>query len=441
MVSASAASEAPTAASDPVRAVAAWSERPDPRAFPYDAVVAEFHRVGKHFVEAELLETLDGVRARVPERCPVHRELARFLATTLDKFDGRYDNPSYLALEQLSLPGADGPRDDAVRATRRRDRLTALLLADVLRAELAAADGRCGLRPELRPGARTVEKRCRHALRAIRPALERLGVDGATDEEDPIAAARRVSAAVFADADAAELRTLKLTSLHVSQVHDEYMFMRTLQAYETTFALVSVLLEAAIATLGRGDATEATKAIEAAGGLLGEASPLFSLLGTMQVDAFLRFREFTDGASAIQSRNYKLFESLCRRPDQGRLDSPAYHSVPEVREVVVAGQPNLDDALAAASAAGLLTRTEQAGVCAAMRSFQDAVFKWRRTHHSLAARMLGERRGTGYTAGVAYLEAGKSIPLFESCPMGFGAGAEREAHAPPATCPVAKNPA
>lgn len=32
------------------------------------------------------------------------RQLARFLQTALDKFDGRYDNPSYLALEQLQLP-------------------------------------------------------------------------------------------------------------------------------------------------------------------------------------------------------------------------------------------------------------------------------------------------------------------------------------------------
>ena len=421
----------------PIRELAVWRERPDPRAFPYDAVVAEFHRVGKHFVEAELLETLDGVRARVPARCPVHRELARFLDTTLDKYDGRYDNPSYLALEQLSLPGSDGPRDDVEGASLRRDRLTALLIADMLRAELEAADGGSDLRPELRPGARTTEKRCRHGLRAIRPALERLGLDAAVGETDPVAAARRVCAAVFSDATPAELRTLKLTSLHVSQVHDEYMFMRTLQSYETTFALVSVLLEGAIAALGAGDSAGATATIEAAGRVLAESSPLFSLLGTMQVEAFLRFREFTDGASAIQSRNYKLFESLCRRPDQERLDSPAYHSVPEVREVVVAGQPNLDGALAAAAEAELLSREERATVCAAMRQFQDAVFKWRKTHHSLAARMLGERRGTGYTAGVAYLEAGKTVPLFESaCPMGFGGGPPPAQRATPETCPV-----
>ena len=36
-------------------------------------------------------------------------------------------------------------------------------------------------------------------------------------------------------------------------------------------------------------------------------------------------------------------------------------------------------------------------------------------------RMLGERRGTGGSAGVAYLEEARTIPLFAgSCPFGYG---------------------
>ena len=91
----------------------------------------------------------------------------------------------------------------------------------------------------------------------------------------------------------------------------------------------------------------------------------------MQPEAFLRFREYTDGASAIQSRNYKRLESLCRRPDAGRLDSPAYRSVPEIRERVVAGQPNVDEALRGAIAAGLLTPDEQTAVSARHGRLRD----------------------------------------------------------------------
>jgi tryptophan 2,3-dioxygenase len=384
-----------------------------PEAFPYDEVVAYFNRVGKHFVSPQLLAELDRVRASLPAG---PSQLSRFLHTALDKFDGRYDNPSYLALDQLGLPGADGCPDPG-HAHRRRDRLLVLLMADMMRFELAAADGRSDLMPELRPGAKVTAKRCRHGLRAIRPALERLGLDLELDETDPIAAARVVCRTVLGSLTEPERRTLQLTALPVSLVHDEYMFIRALQSYETTFALIAVQLAAAASALDRGDGGAATAAIEAAATVLGEASPLWSLVGTMQTEAFLRFREYTDGASAIQSRNYKLFEATCRRPDQARLDSPAYESVPEVRERVLAGRRNIEDAL---SAAGLAAGA-QASVVAAMDRFEAAVFKWRKTHHSLASHMLGDRRGTGDTAGVRYLAEARKIPVFKArCPFGHG---------------------
>ena len=401
--------------------LAAWRADRHPDGFPYDAVVAAFRAVGKHLVAAELLTDLDGVRRDVPRGCPAHRRLARFLDTALDKFDGRYDNPSYLALEQLGLPGADGC-PDPVHAARRRDRLIALLMADVLRFELQTADGGLDLMPELRPDARLTGKRCRHALRAMLPALERLGIDVDADPDDPMGTAHRAYRAVLAGATPDERRTLQLTAIPVSLVHDEYMFIRALQSYETVFAQIGVQLTAAIAALTRGQAALATAAIGAAETTLREASPLWSLVATMQAEAFLRFRESTDGASAIQSRSYKRLESLCRRPDADRLDSPAYRSVPEIRDRVLAGQPTIDEALRGAIAAGRLSPDEHTALSAAMAGFEAAIAKWRKTHHSIAVRMLGERRGTGDTEGVAYLEQARSIPLFSGgCPFAHGA--------------------
>jgi tryptophan 2,3-dioxygenase len=200
------------------------------------------------------------------------------------------------------------------------------------------------------------------------------------------------------------------------------MFIRALQSYETVFAQIGVELAAAIAALTHGEAALATAAIRAAEATLREASPLWSLVATMQPEAFLRFREYTDGASAIQSRSYKRLESLCRRPDAERLDSPAFRSVPEVRARVIAGQPSLDEALRGAIAAGRLGPDEHTALSAAMNDFEAAIAKWRKTHHSIAVRMLGERRGTGDTEGVAYLEQARRIPLFSGgCPFGHGA--------------------
>ena len=406
--------------------IATWrAAGADPGDFPYDAVVAAIHAVGKHFTDAGLLDDLDGLRREVPRGCPAHGPLARFLDTVLDKFDGRYDNPSYLALEQLGLPGADGcpaPR----HAAHQRDRLIALLMADVMRFELATAHGCLQLMPELRPDARVTAKRCRHALRVSLPALERLGIDVAIDPDDPIATALRVSRAVMADATPLERRTLQLTAIPVSVVHDEYMFIRSLQAYETIFALIGVQLAAAVGALTRGEAMLAAEALRAAEATLRESSGVWSLVATMQPEAFLRFREFTDGASAIQSRSYKAAEILCRRPDADRLDSPAYHSVPEVRTRVIAGHPNIDAALRTAIESTLLRPDEHTAVSAAMDAFEAAILKWRKTHCSIATRMLGERRGTGGSEGVRYLEQARDIPVFAgSCPFGHDAPAQR----------------
>ena len=218
--------------------------------------------------------------------------------------------------------------------------------------------------------------------------------------------------AVAGDMTAAERRMLQLTVLPVYVAHDEYMFIRMLQSYETTFALVGVQLEAAIAAIADGRAAVATRAITGAERAMREAAALFSLVATMQPQAFLTFREYTEGASAIQSRSYKTVESLCRAPDRERLDSPAYRSVPEVRERVLAGQATLSETLARARASGQLTEAMHDDVRSALARFEAAVLKWRQTHYRLAVRMLGQRRGTGYTEGVPYLQQARAVPLF-----------------------------
>ena len=73
----------------------AWLSRPRPETFPYAAVVSEYRHVGKHFVAPDLLALLARARGELPGGCdPAAEQLARFLDFALDKYDGRYDNPS-----------------------------------------------------------------------------------------------------------------------------------------------------------------------------------------------------------------------------------------------------------------------------------------------------------------------------------------------------------
>jgi tryptophan 2,3-dioxygenase len=369
-----------------VSALESWlAKSGDPDSFPYNEVLACFHRVGKHFVSAQVLDALDKARTVRPRSA----QLVAFLDTVLDKRDSRYDYQTYLALAML-------PMD-------RPDRLRTHLIADMVAFELATLDGSTAFLPHRRPDERTVMKRLRHALSVT--ASERHGT--------PREAASRMLELVAEDQTAAERQALRLSILPVATDHDEYMFLRVLQAFEATFAFMAARLGSAVDSVSTSDGTAAVTAVGEAERALRESAPLFSLLATMQVESFRTFREYTEGASAIQSRGYKTVEALCRTPDQARVDSPAYESVPEVRAAVLAGQPNLDAAVA--SAGDRLDTGTRVALTAAMRGFADVVTRWRNTHHKLAVRMLGDRTGTGYTLGTPYLAQVRDIPVFQ-CP-------------------------
>ncbi|WP_305788247.1 hypothetical protein [Symbioplanes lichenis] len=281
--------------------------------------------------------------------CPFDPVLVDVL---LDKFDKRYDYRSYLALPLLDRAEGD------------RDRLVALLLDDAIAFEEAPGSRL----PDLRPA--DTAKRVRH-LRRARPALD-------------------------VTPTPAERLLLRCTMLPVATVHDEHLFIRVLQAFELTFAQIVTDLSAF-----------SPEALHLAADRLRSRGPLWSALATMSVEAFQRFRRYTEGASAIQSRHYKLMESLARRPDAARLASEAYLSVPEVRVRVLAGGPTIDAVL-----------TPDRATHAAMTDFAEALTQWRRTHYRVAVRMLGpDRPGTGYTAGPSYLAEARAIPVFTGCPF------------------------
>lgn len=400
-----------------IRAITAWRfARSAPADFPFDTVVAAFHRVGRHHVAPGVLAALAGVR-EVLAAAPALDEdadlLDRFLDVALAKWDDRFANPTYLGLGLLPLPTEDlHGRGDTEVAGRDYDRLLVHLIADLMRFETGVADGTIDLSPELRPEPRTTAKRCRLGLQVAGPSVRRLGWGDLLEAADPVASARRLWTRVDADLSRLDRRRLQLTMLPVSLVHDEYQFIRVLQAFEATFALMAVQLNAAIHELTAGNPELAAALISAATATLHDAAPLFSLVGTMRVEAFQTFRVFTEGASAIQSRNYKLVEALCRRPDQSRLDSAAYHSVPEVRRRVLTGHQTLDEAYLAAREGHQFVPHSTAALEQAMTAFAATLRRWRRTHYRLAERMLGERTGTGYNEGAPYLKSVQTIPVF-----------------------------
>lgn len=393
--------------------VRAWSGEGDPATFPYRQVRAAYLRVGKHHAPSELLSALTHARARWAEGPGAdgadgadEQMLTAFLDVALDKTDQRYDYPSYIGLALLPLPGSP---DDLGEMRAHRDRWLCWLMSDLLAFELAVQAGESRPLPVLRPTDRVVPKRVHLGLRTIRPALRRLGLrmeSGRSEAEQA-----RDFLATLHTADT-QLR-VELSMLPVYTMHDEYLFIRVLQMFEVTFRQLIVELRTTITAIAAGDIDLAESCLTSAAGMLAEAAPLFSLLATLQVAAFQTFRTFTEGASAIQSRGYKIMESLCRTPDPDRLDSAAYRSVPEVRELVLAGQLTIDEAYQAQCLTGGLSDDQLTRLRQASAGFEAEVLRWRRTHYSLAVRMLGqERSGTGYTEGTPYLAAVRGIPIF-----------------------------
>jgi tryptophan 2,3-dioxygenase len=142
---------------------------------------------------------------------------------------------------------------------------------------------------------------------------------------------------------------------------------------------------------------------------------LFRMVATMRFEAFHTFREFTDGASAIQSEQYKRFEGLCGLPPAARLASPAFESVPAVHAEVSAGQDTLTDAYRDSLAAGRHP-AGLATIAGLLRTLEDSHRRWKSTHVTLATRMLGDARGSGYTSGVGYLSEWVDHRLFWRLP-------------------------
>ncbi|MEU7611055.1 tryptophan 2,3-dioxygenase family protein [Micromonospora sp. NPDC049204] len=388
--------------------------RPSADRFPFDAVVTAYQHYGKHFVPDQWSQALIAARDRLPQLNGTSTTyLSAFLSGALDKTDGTFDYRSYLGLALLPIPDPNQGPGPAAQQLANRDRLHAILLTDLIAFELRAAHDDQAPLPQLRPTPPVTAKRLRHALRAVMPALRRLSFVEDTTDPSEIAQLRRVTAAVNVDLTADDRRALQVSMLPVHTMHDEWMFIRVLQAFETTFALLATDLTEIINAVQASRMPLAATRLSAAASLLRESASLWPLLATIQPEAFHAFRPYTDGASAIQSRHYKMLESLCRTPDGERLNSAAYLSVPEVRTAIMQGQVSLDDALAAARQSA----SSDTFLTAAMREFTAAITQWRQTHYRLAVRVLGpERSGTGYTQGTPYLHDARNEPVFRHHP-------------------------
>ncbi len=404
-----------------VKSLLDWAERPVPVAFPYSAAVDEVRRRGKHFMDPGVLEALDHTRRCAVAKAPfglMDPFLGKFLDVVLDKYDEKYNYLTYTALpllEHVRPPVADDADPALVRHV--HDVTVCSLMSDALRFELNQLEGGETFLPELPPDAELVERRIKFALRAIQPSLERLGF--ATPDDSVSVRSHADKAVRFCSTQqlAHSQFILDVSMMPVYTAHDEHLFLRILQSLDATFVSVCTLLRRALRAFADEPARVAGF-VRAGNAILDEGLKHFLTLATMQKESFCTFREFTTGASAIQSVNYKTMEALCRNPDKERLESLAYSSVPALQKSLRDGGESLDDKFARLRAdpgvaAGLLADIESA-----MCALSETMTRWRHSHYGIAKKYLGEGSGTGYTEGTPYLKTVKDLPVFTTVTPG-----------------------
>ncbi|MFE5718111.1 tryptophan 2,3-dioxygenase family protein [Streptomyces erythrochromogenes] len=375
------------------------------------SVNSHVRRTGKHFLPKRMLIRLSEIRHRNAESLPF---LHAFLDCLLDKHEDRFWNRTYLSLPILELLLDE--RNSAVSA----DRMSTLLMADVVRFEAGAAGGSREGPGRGRPDAETVSTRLRHALRFI---AQGVGGSGAVDLPSRLDAGRASRLEDLADHLPRPPATdtwawFDMTVQPVYVLHDEYFFIRILQAHEMLFTAMAEHVKSAVAALREGCPGECAERIDGAVAMFERAAGLFRTVATMRAEHFSTFRHYTQGASAIQSEQYKRFESLCGVPQASRLHSTAFTSVPAVRAETK--DPGHDTVTRA-----YLDLRRERGSGGAAWSRLDAALgrlegmhqRWKSAHRGLAARMLGDAHGSGYTDGVPYLTAALENRLFWQLPL------------------------
>ncbi|WP_084012561.1 tryptophan 2,3-dioxygenase [Thermobifida halotolerans] len=371
------------------------------RDFPFGEVLEHYQALGRAHASPELVSCLRALYRRLPPaRSAEEAVLADWLPSTFDQHDGDYD--SYLAAPMLErLAAAEGPEEvDTVL-----DVELLALLADLARTEGEALAESADSRRQ--------RQRTHAALQALthwpelapraRLRLAGLSLPPPVPRDDPSLASVTLDRAWKILDETPELvrRAAEASLLPTTPLHDEVMFIRSVQLFEIVYRQVLRCLERAAALSVRDTATAGAELGDAVRRV--ESTPsLFRVLTTMSRESFAVIRAYTDGRSAIQSRAYRLVE----RTGAPRPPGPFSDRIPKVE---VTG-PTVQEAYVSCAAA--VDGTALRHVAEAMARLDRGWRAMKRTHWGITLKIIGNVTGTGGTPGADYLRTTAAIPLF-----------------------------
>ncbi|WP_194814332.1 hypothetical protein [Nocardia sp. XZ_19_385] len=382
-------------------ALEAWES--SPVRFPYGAVIAHFHAVGRIRAEPNLIARLDAIPVR---RQDVH--LAAWLPMTCDQVDGGYATYAGLGVHQTAVGiGIASPAGRGLNSVRAgTDEVTVAVLAELVRTEAEAAivgGANPAAHARLRSAARLLAR-----ANDLAPGYP-IDPTAATDltsalaaAEEPLVllaeAAERAVKAIGEQVSPVVAQAVRRSVLPVTRLHDEFMFIRCIQIFEALYEQIALAVREARDAVVAGKIGYGADVIAAASERLTVLPALFRVLGTMPPSVFAVIRGYTSGRSAVQSRSYRQIESACA-PRQ----LLAGKDVPDVPW----NGPTLQDVY-------LSNRTcpDADRLASELRRLDESWRRMKRSHWGITLRIIGEVPGTGGTSGAAYLQAAAATPLF-----------------------------
>ena len=223
------------------------------------------------------------------------------------------------------------------------------------------------------------------------------------------------------------LDTLLAAQHPISQRHDELLFIVIHQTKELWLKQALAELALAIQLLREDQPVEAYKPLARISRIQAVMTMSWDVLATMTPSDYTRFRDVLGPSSGFQSDQFRAFEVMLGIRDGARhgplteaaADEPslwdaanallarAGFAVPPMR--VDPREPHAPDAAVEAAWAEVYRDTARHWalyqLAEKLVDIDDALATWRHKHVLTVSRIIGGKRGTGGTSGVAYLES------------------------------------
>lgn len=235
-----------------------------------------------------------------------------------------------------------------------------------------------------------------------------------------------------------------LSSQHpLSDAHDEMLFIVQHQTSELWMRLAIHEMQAARAVMQAGDLQPAFKMLARVARIFEQLNNAWDVLRTMTPSEYTAFRPSLGNSSGFQSHQYRLVEFLLGNRNKALMKlhkhtSAAFETLehelaqPSLYQVSIGllcarlkadplqGEPGTTDWAANDAIQDLWQRVyedpanhwELYELAEKLVDLEDYFRRWRFNHVTTVERIIGFKRGTGGTSGVAYLRKMLEVELF-----------------------------